>query len=159
MEDVLIFWLDRFLARKTPYLRRCAVIDLLDSGVESANTAKPRGNRHLSHGESCLIEKPLCKVQAARLRNRARRGAQVAEKQAAEMARTQSHMFCQSFYTPVFQTSFVDQLQRSGNRVSRAGPRGCARRAFRPTAQAGAKASFGGRSGGREIPDIAFQGR
>ena len=73
-------------------------------------------------GRTRFVDELLGKVQAAGVRHRDGRGAQMLEEEPAQMTRTYSQTLGENFHAAVFQTAVADQAQRSrhGVRVFRA---------------------------------------
>src|SRR5262249_59507990 len=87
-EEVLIFRQHRGEMRQLPDLRWRAVVSFLEGAVEAAYTAEAGGDRDLSHWQSGLVDQLFGEVQAARLGHGHRRRAQMAQKQTAQMPRS-----------------------------------------------------------------------
>jgi hypothetical protein len=156
MENILVLRLHHNLFCQSADLRGCALIRLLHGGIESSDAAKPRGERDFSHGQPGFIHQLLRKMETASVCHRARSRAQMAYKKTPEMPRPDSQAIGESFHAPVFESSFADKAQCSGDSIRSAEPSRCSRGAFWTATKAGAKAGLRGRSGGWIVPNITF---
>ena len=108
MKHILILRLAWHFLSQTANFGRRSMIDVVDSGVESAHRTKACGEGDLGHGQGSLVDKFLGKVQTARLRDGAGRGSEVTQKKTSKMARANSEMFRQGSYAALFQTGLAD---------------------------------------------------
>ena len=76
-KQILITGLSSLLVCQPADLRRGAMVDLDDPGIETANRAESRGERNLMHGQRGLVDQFLGEMQTARLRHRDRSCAEV----------------------------------------------------------------------------------
>ena len=89
-EEIVIVRLDFRLSRQPPNLCRRSMIDVANASVESPNAAESRGQRNLIHGQIRFVDQFLGEVQAARLSHGYWSRAQVFQKQAPQVPRSNS---------------------------------------------------------------------
>ena len=89
-EEIVIIRLDFRLARQAANLCGRSVIDVANAGVETPNAAESRGQRNLMHGQIRFVDQLLGEVQAARLSYSHGSRAQMFQKQAPQVPRSNS---------------------------------------------------------------------
>ena len=104
--------LDRDLARQSPNLGRCSMIDFANTGVESPDAAEARGQRDLIHWQFRFIDQFFREVQTASLSHRDWSRAKMFQKQAPQVPRSNPQMFRENFYSSVLKATLADQAQR-----------------------------------------------
>ena len=102
----------------------------LNGGIEAAHASEARGERDFAERKTGFVDQLFCEVQAACLRDRARGGAEMADEEAAKMARADSDSFGQTFDAAVFQAALADEAQGARHSVRGAEPGGRARGTF-----------------------------
>ena len=108
-EQVMILWLVLGLPREAPDLRRSAMIDLANTGVESPYATETRSKGNLAHRQAGLVDELLGKVQSACPCHRDRSRSQMLEEEAAKMARANSQTFRENFNPATLQAALADQ--------------------------------------------------
>jgi len=137
-------------------LRGRAMVNVLNVGIEAADGTEAGGERNVIHGKSGFVDELLGEMEAAGLRDRERRGAEMAQKQATKMTRADAEFLGKHFNTTIFEAAFADQAKGAGNGGGSSGPGGSAGRTFGAAAETGTESSFGsGRSGGK-VADVFF---
>src|SRR5215472_2582964 len=112
-------------------LRGRSMIEIVDSGIESANAAESRGEGNLTHRQASFIDELLDEMETAGLGDRERSRSQMSQEQAAKMARPDTYSFCKTFHSFVTEAAFTDETQSSRNRVRSSQPGWSSGRAFR----------------------------
>ena len=98
------------------------MIDLADAGVESPHAAKTGSESNLAHRQTGFVNELFGKLQPARLRHGAGCCSQVAQEQAAKMARANTQALGKHLHPAIFQAALTDQPQGTGDRVRSSQP-------------------------------------
>ena len=148
-------------ARRAPasQLGRRAAEHRADHVVELAHAAEAAGQRHLDHRQLGGVEQRAGEVGPPRGCHRARRGAQVAREQPAQVALAHAELGGQGAAVAGVERAVLDEPQRARHGGRRAVPGRRAGRRLRPAAPARAKAGRLGRGGAGEEAHVAAQRR
>src|SRR3974390_2054001 len=133
---ILVVWLDCRLSSETADVRRRAVIDGKNAGVEASHRSESSGLRNLVHRQSRFVDQFFGKMQAPRLGHCDGRRPEMTDEEPAKMARPYSETLGQIFNPAILEAAFADQAQSARNRIGRSLPGGCSGATFRPTAEA-----------------------
>jgi hypothetical protein len=98
--------------RRGTQFRRRASVKLTKDRVEAANARKAGSERDLGHGKAGFVDQPLCEMQPPGLRHSDRGGAEVAQEQSPEMARTDAQAGREIVDARAIQSSLVNQPER-----------------------------------------------
>ncbi len=142
-----------------PQLGRGAAEHRADDVVELAHAAEAAGQRHLDHRQLGGVEQRAGEVGAPRRGHRARRGAEVAREQPAQVALADPELGRQRAAVAAVERAVLDEAQPARHRGRRAVPGRRAGRRLRAAAPARAKAGRLGRGRAGEEAHVAAQRR
>ena len=137
---------------------RRAVVGLQERVVEAAQAAEARRERDLGHGQVGLVDQPLREVEAAGLRHGERRGADVGDEEAVEVARADAEPGGERVDRALVERALVDERERAPHDGRGAEPGRGAGRGLGPAAQARPEAGLARRRRGREVAHVRVAG-
>ena len=141
-----------------PQRARRAVVGLQERVVEAAQAAEARRERDLGHGQVGLVDQPLREVEAAGLRHGERRGADVGDEQAVQVARADAEPGGERVDRSLVERALVDERERPPHDGRGAEPGRGAGRGLGPAAQARPEAGVARRRRGGEVAHVRVAG-